>query len=445
MRYLLAVFFFLMYAGDNLGLAVSLAPGVSLKNLLLYLVFTGIAINAAVARNRKVEMTGVLVMFALLIVYALVTWVMLTFVLKDPEYQAKAAFITLKSGFVDQFFTLLIFFYGVLAVKDAMWVLRSIIWIVMLGNLVTVIDTMNIPDLGILPVPRKGGRFEGFLGQPNEYGKFLALFLPACIVLFLEARRYARALAGIGVFASGIALVLTGSRGAFAGLIGGALLGCFYLRRYVSAQTVVRAGAATALVCAAILVTTVATGYADLFLDRFSGMEGTAHVATSGRSSIWSNAIDSMLENPLSFVTGYGFYSYESSRSFRLSTHNTYLWYLYNLGVIGLFLFIAIFARVLATARHALADTSDRQRPHMVALVFGLFSFLIATFFSDYHVVGYLLWAYVGILMRVAHGLAAAAVVAETGRQASGQAAGNPGYPRPGVPAWSRRNLGSMR
>ncbi|HLT90000.1 MAG TPA: O-antigen ligase family protein [Woeseiaceae bacterium] len=436
MQYLLAAFFFLIYAGDTFGLAVGIAPGLSLKNLLLYLVLTGIFINTAVVRNRKLELTGVLVMFSLLIAYALVTWIVLTFIARDPDYLAKAAFIKLKSGLGDQLMTLLMFFYGCLALKDTKWLLRAIIWIAVIGNVVTVIDTMNIPDLGILPVPRKGGRFEGFLGQPNEYGQFLALFLPAFIVLFMESRKWQRWLAGLGLFASAIALVLTGSRGAWVGVVGGAVLGCFYMRQYIPAQTVVRAVMGTVVVGSLVLVVTYLTGYADLYLSRFEGIGGTPHTATAGRSSIWRNAIKYMLENPLSFITGYGFYAYESSRNFRLSTHNIYLWYLYNLGVIGLSLFVGVFARVLSTARKALADAPPEQRPHIMGMLFGVLAFLVSSFFSDFHNVGYLLWAYIGIVMRIAMQLKSA--VPEQAAAPAGEAP----VPRP-VPEWRPRGLGS--
>lgn len=402
MKYLLAGFFLLMYAGDRLGLAISLAPGLSIKNLLLYLVIAGLAINTAVTRNRKVELTGVLVVFSLLIGYALVTWAALTFVVKDPDYLAKGAFIAWKSNLVDHFLIFLIFFYSLRQLNEAMWLLRAILWIAMLGNVITVLDTMNMPDLGLLPVPRKGGRFEGFIGQPNDYGLFLALYLPFCVALFREQRGRLRLLAGIGIFASALALILTGSRGAWVGTLGGAMLAAFYLRQYVSAQTVVRTGVALVVAGVAVLATAFVTGYEDLFVHRFSGIEGNPHVATSGRSSIWSEAIDSMMENPLSFLSGYGFYSYESSREFRLATHNAYLYFLYNLGVVGLMLFIGVFRGILSTARSTIALASGAQQLHLIALVFGIFSFLVAIIFNDYQNPGYLLWAYAGTAMRVA-------------------------------------------
>jgi O-antigen ligase len=108
-----------------------------------------------------------------------------------------------------------------------------------------------------------------------------------------------------------------------------------------------------------------------------------------------------MIGHPLSFLTGFGFFSYESARFYH-STHNVYLSYLYNLGLIGLILFIAVFARILATARLAVVHASAEYRSQLLALVFGLFAFLIAIFFSEYQTSGYLLWAYMGVGMRVA-------------------------------------------
>ncbi len=402
MRYLLAFFFFLMYMGDNLGINVGLAPGLSVKNLFLYLMFAGIAINAAVARNRRIELAGVLAMFTLLILYALFTWVARSFVFVDWHYEIRAGFVSLKSTLVDEFLTLLIFFYGLLYLKHTQWLLGVMLWIVMVGNIITVIDTMNIPDLGILPVPEKGGRFAGFIGQPNAYGQFLVLFLPGCIALFLRQSGFARLLAGVGVFATLLALILTASRGSYAGCIGGGIIAAFYLRRYISGQSMVRAGIAAAVVCIVVLSVTFTMGYADLYLDRFTSIDGNAHVVTSGRTSIWSEALASMMEKPISFLTGYGFYSYDSARIFRLAPHNMYLSFLYNLGAIGLLLFIGIFARVLSTAKAAIGQASDELQSRFIAFTFGVLSFLVAIFFSDYHKSGYLLWAYVGVTMRAA-------------------------------------------
>jgi len=111
--------------------------------------------------------------------------------------------------------------------------------------------------------------------------------------------------------------------------------------------------------------------------------------------------IQPMLEDPVSFLTGFGYYAYDSSRFYK-SAHNTYLYYLYNLGSIGLILFLAVFIRILVTARSAIAYASAECKRHLFALVFGLIAFLVAIFFSIYNLSGYLLWAYLGVGMRIA-------------------------------------------
>jgi hypothetical protein len=79
-----------------------------------------------------------------------------------------------------------------------------------------------------------------------------------------------------------------------------------------------------------------------------------------------------------------------------------YLNYLYNLGSIGLVLFISIFGQILGAARSVVTSATAGHRPYFVALVFGLFGFLVSLLFSEYHASGYLLWAYLGVAMRMA-------------------------------------------
>ena len=73
MRYLLAFFFFLMYMGDDLGINVGLAPGLSVKNLFLYLVFAGELVH----RVGAIRLTA----YAILVSTAAV---LLQFALQNP-------------------------------------------------------------------------------------------------------------------------------------------------------------------------------------------------------------------------------------------------------------------------------------------------------------------------------------------------------------------------
>lgn len=397
----MAFFFFLLYAGDDLGLSFTLGMGLSSKNILLYLILVGVAINAAVVRNRSLELTSVIVPFGFLVVYAFITWLVVSFILEYPDYSARASFIRLKSSLADQFLMFVAFFYGVIDKRDALWLFRVLVWIVVLGNLVTIVDAFNIPNLGLVNAIPSDGRFEGFIGQANEYGSFLVLFLPISIGLFLLQSGKVRLLAAIGVAATAFALILTFSRGSYAGALAGSIIAAFYLREYIAAHLLIRMSFLATAAGALLVLMVIMIGYSEVLESRFSRFGGSAHLATSGRSTIWGNALKAMLENPISFLTGYGFNAYESSTKFYAAAHNVFLNYLYNLGAIGLSMYLMVFVRILSIVRSAIATASAEIKPYYMALVFGLIGFLVSIFFSEYHGSGFLLWSLLGVSMRL--------------------------------------------
>ena len=271
------------------------------------------------------------------------------------------------------------------------------------GNIVILIDTFNIPNLGILDnAGRKAGRFDGFVGQPNSYGQILILFLAPTIALYLGETGKKRFFAALGIFAAALALLLTGSRGSWTGLIAGAIFAAFFLRNMISTKVLIQSTSIALLVITVVVIVAISVGYGEIFLQSIEKFEGGTNRATSGRATIWTNAILAMVEQPFSFITGFGFESYNSSRQFSAATHNVYLSYLYELGSIGVLLFVAIFVQILLVARRSTTTADPEMRRFLIALQFGLPAFLVAIFFSEYHSSSYLLWAYIGIAMRIA-------------------------------------------
>jgi hypothetical protein len=65
MHYFLFALFFVMFASRSLGFDLSLAPGLSVKNGFLYLIFLGLAIQTVLTRQRKLEILSVFVPFFL--------------------------------------------------------------------------------------------------------------------------------------------------------------------------------------------------------------------------------------------------------------------------------------------------------------------------------------------------------------------------------------------
>jgi O-antigen ligase len=108
-----------------------------------------------------------------------------------------------------------------------------------------------------------------------------------------------------------------------------------------------------------------------------------------------------MLENPTSFVTGYGWQAYENA-NFRYATHNRYLNLLYNLGLVGLFLFLLTAANMLKHLRHAIASADNETRPFLIAVIFGLSAVLVSMLTGDIFNPWIFIWAFCGVAMRIA-------------------------------------------
>ncbi len=400
-RFLLLFLFFIMFAGGAIGLDVSVAPGLSVKNVFLYSLFIIFFVQTAVMKNRKLEALSVIGPFSFLLAYCFLSFALIVAVGIYPNYGVMNGAIQLKTGMVDHYLMLLVFFYGVIKAKDVVWLIRSVIWLVMLGNAVTLADAFGMPDLGMLAV-HYSGRVQGFIGQPNDYGSFLSFFLPATIALFVTEAGFKRFLAGIGVLATFVTLLLTFSRGSWLGVVVGAVAAAFFLRKHISMRAV------TLSVTAAIAATVITvplifvSGFGEIFMDRLALLSGDAHTLSQGRSTLWLHALSVMMERPETFITGYGWNAYANFREFRLVTHNTYLAYLFNIGLIGLVLFLSTLSGVFTKLRWAVRTMSSDEKPFVTSGIFGFSALCVGMFFTEIFSGGILIWAFIGLILRLA-------------------------------------------
>lgn len=402
-RVLLFLLFFVMLAADTLGLNLSLAPGLSVKNLFLYMIFAGIAVETALKRNRQMELQSVIIPYSLCFLYAAFSIVVIVLLIDYSGYRPLKSIINLKGGMADNLLILLVFFYGILSLKDAVWLIKAMVWIVIVANLVTVIDAFNLPDLGLID-ERLDGRVGGPIGESNQYAAFLALFLPASIALVLIERGALRVFAALGVAVSLLALLMTASRGGFVGIIGGSAIAAVLLRQYISARVVLTAvGAIGVMAVLAVGVVSLA-GYGDLLYDRFIGesVGGTKFTVSSGRTHIWATALNKMMEQPVSLITGYGWDTYFQFRSFRFAPHNSYLKIFFELGLIGLLLMLFALVNILRIARSGLQRAEAESTVLLFGFIFGLSGILVAIFFVDITTPWLFIWAFVGTTMRLA-------------------------------------------
>lgn len=402
-RSLLFPLFFVLLAADTLGLNLSLAPGLSVKNGMLYAILAWLAIEAALKRNRDLELLSVIVPYGLCVFYALVTWLVVVLIIDYPTYSALQAFISLKSALADHLIVLLVFFYGVATAKQATWLLKAMIWTVIAGNAITVVDVLNIPDLGLIEV-REDGRVGGPVGESNQFAAFLALFLPAALGLALVEKGALRGLALLGFAFSVVAFLMTASRGGLVAVTGGSLLGVVFLRRYISVTAVAKSAIGLMGFGVVALGVMYLAGYGDLLFERIVGitLSGNTYEVSSGRTFIWGTAFAKMFDVPLTLITGFGWDSYRYFPDFNLAPHNGYLKIFFELGVIGLLLVLTAFVNVLRNGRMALERAVAETRIMIFAFIFGLLGIMVAIFFVDLTTPWIFIWAYTGVAMRLA-------------------------------------------
>ena len=403
-RKVLLLLFIALIGSRALGLELGLGPGLSIKNALIYATATLIAIDGAITRNRRVELLTVFVPFATLILYAIATWVALIVFIEDPYYLPRATLIRLKTKLVDQFIVLFIFFYGVTNWRDALWLMKALTWIVVLSCFVTVVDSFNIPDLGIITARDVDGRVEGILGSAGEFSGLLAFFIPPITALWWteSGPKKVFALAGIGLAL--VSILISGSRGGMVGLVAGSIASAVYLRNYISMRIVGRATVMVLVFAAAAVVIVISTEFGSMVQERLgTGLDtGSLETISSGRTTIWLKAYREMAAHPHSFITGLGWETYYQTGGHRYATHNVYLDRLYNLGLIGLALYVFTFANAATILRRGLANTHAEALPFQIATIIGLTAIVLAMSFADIEMATLYVWAFAGLALRVA-------------------------------------------
>jgi hypothetical protein len=402
--YLLFFLFVGTLGSRALGLDLGVAPGISVKNILLYVAVVVIAIEAAIRRDRKFELPAVFVSFGALIVYAGLTWLIVILFVENPYYFPRETLIRLKTKLIDQFLMFAVFFYGVTDWQRALKLLRGLIGVVAFGCVITVIDTFNVPDLGIITARSSDGRIEGFVGDAQDFGGLLGFMLPLFVANWWSAAGIRRFLAFLSIPIALICVLLAASRGAMVGIVGGAIIAMFYLRKHVSARILARAAGAAVVLVTLSAIFVISTEFGQILTTRMTTgvSSGNLQSLSSGRTAIWSAAWREMAEYPLSFITGMGWEVYYQTSGYRFATHSVYLDRVYNLGVIGLGLYVLPFLSAIATARRAIASAPPDVSALLLGTIVGLMSFMISMAFSDIHGAALYVWVFSGLTLRIA-------------------------------------------
>jgi O-antigen ligase len=449
MRLLYVLLIVTLAGSDTFQAGMSIAPGLSVKNALLYPIALGLVFRMALTGRFRMRLPIVNVAFTVWITYAILTWVACVTVIHYPGYEPIPDGIALKSGLVDSALFFFVYFYGIEEERDFFLIAKTLALCIGIANILTIADIAGIVHLGIT-VGQQGveaDRVFGVFGHANDTAALIVCVLPMMVTVALASRGVARLLWYAGVLASIAVLVLTISRAAYVGVIVGYGAAVWLCRRHLPTSRVVTWTllGCTCVVMAVGVAALLMPGFWEVISDRLfnQSMAMSMSVASSGRTTIWSTALSTMMSHPLTLLTGFGFRVYDTM--FVLVTHNYYLDQWFGLGLIGLFAFLTIQYQVVATAVRAIAAASAPLRPYMISLVFGMLGLAVCIFFGNLYNPWSYVWIYVGFSVR-----AAADIVEKAEKDALKSAARAPLKPvgsraTAGARAGARRVVGELR
>jgi hypothetical protein len=376
---------------------LTITTGLSAKNLVIYLVATFLALRMVVARSSIMAAGQMQAAFIVQIGYAIITMLIAGLIIEYPGYNIIQSGIKLKSGLIDCYIFFAVFLFGVRNAEDGMKVIKWMLLGAVFANVSTILDAAGIVNLGYRE--RIDGRTQGAIGEANQYAAYIILFVPGMIAAAV-ASRGARRLAWVGgALLSCIALAMTASRG---GIVGAALacaIGAYLYRQLISYSRI----AGWVLGSLVILVIVLSfSQYGGLLTERVFGQTTSidATEASSGRTEIWADLFSAMVQQPLTFITGFGWNVYWSL-PFHFSPHNHYFSLWFNLGLVGLFSGCYLLFSAIARARRASLVADPVVRRQLIAFVIGGIAVSGAVFFVELHDPWIFFWMYTGTVMRL--------------------------------------------
>jgi O-antigen ligase len=399
-QFLLVSLFAILLSDIMLGLGLALGPGLSLKNAMLYVLFVALVLEFATgSRDPLRETWPVHLAWFVLVAYATFTWLGIVLVGIHRGYHAFHGFIALKSQLIDLFLFLLVYLYGPKNITSAHNLLRWLIAIFVIVNILTLVDVLNVPDLGII-IDRADGRLAGPVNEVNQYGAILILIIPITVGLMLNSAGWRKGLFAIGAFVAFVLLGLTVSRGSYLGLAVGGSFALYLVRDHVRREAVVR-GAMIITGILIVVAAVIAYQNPEGFMAQFNFAGRSLDMASSGRVDFWRQALTMMSYWPLSFVTGYGWSAYPTLFLGYGDPHNTYLMYWFDLGIIGLGLYLFIVVWIVKFAVRSLPLVADDAKHLIIGFIVGFLALHVALFFVGLYQPWLFIWAITGTTLRL--------------------------------------------
>ena len=403
MRYLLALLIFLLTTIDVFGWTLSLAPGLSAKNAIIYVILLVLSARFVVRGGMRLELPQLHLWFGVLIAYATLTWLVVGILIQYKSYRLLTSGIDLKAQLLDNVIVFAVYLYGTRTLQETKFLLKCILLAVAAANAIAIGNVAGLFHIGITTVGVEGnlaGRVFGAFGHANETAALIVCLLPAYIAAALSSRAVTGWLWALAGAVSGTLMIMCGSRGAFVGLMLAAVVGSYICRGIISwrraATLVVILGAAAVPVLALASIK-----FGGVLTERVTELILNPGTSSDERLYIWRPILDKMLANPVALITGFGWDSYDVM-GFFYNVHNHYLWLWFELGIIGLASYLMVIGQLVITARRAAENAPDETARYLIAFIYGIVAVSGAVFFGQLFKPWLYIWMYSGLTMRMA-------------------------------------------
>ena len=399
-QFFLVSLFGIILADVMLGLGLTLGPGLSLKNAMLYVLFVALMLEFVLSNRDPLRETWSLhAAWAVLVFYATFTWLAIILLGLHRGYDDVASFIGLNGQLADLFLFLLVYLFGPRDTSNSLKVLWWLIGLLTLVNLVTLVDFLNIPDLGII-TERVDGRITGPVREVNQYGAILIFVIPITAGLVLGSSGALRLMFACGATMAVVLLGFTVSRGSYVGLAVGGLFSLYLVRNHVRKASFVK-GSIAVLVVVALVAVMVAILNPEGLVKKFDFTGMDLDGISSGRLDMWRRLLTKMSYWPLSFVFGYGWNAYLPLIGIYGDPHSTYLLFWFNLGLVGLGLYSFIVIWIIRYAVTSLRFITEKLKPLVIGFIIGFLALHIALFFVSLYTPWLFIWALIGTILRI--------------------------------------------
>lgn len=383
----------------SLGVSISSVPGLSLKNILIYGLLLALFIvnhsldEPIIARNR---VNIPIVLFMLYCLASLLTTTMFKVV---PDYSMTGELILLKS-YMDPYVLFIVAYSAIHDEKSIKSMLLALVVTMAVFVAITILSSFDILAVSRATVDERWGRTRGAFAESNQFAAYLVAFLPLLAAFMMTARSMlVRALLAGILLVTLYVLLLSGSRGGLLALFIGA--GVYYLlySRHTlpkSLMNLIMVYAAGLLVMGLVFFTLpdqTAHGLLLKLSGKFTDVTETDY--SSGRLENWGAALKLFMHSPL-FGTGWRTYI----PLVGWNSHNDYILFLVTTGVVGLYLFVLIYVRILKSAMEC--RRLDPFNLHIYnAFISGFVSFMVTLLFVNIYNPSYFVLLYAALVLKL--------------------------------------------